>query len=315
MSVHNGAARLRESMDSILAQKEADFELVVVNDGSTDEATPILRGYAASDPRIRLVEQGNTGLTVALARGCAIARGRYIARQDAGDLSLSGRLVAQKAALDEDEEVSFVSCWTEFIGPGGEFLFLEKGTGKAREGTRILCRENESATIDGPTHHGSVMFRKRAYQEAGGYRREFYFAQDWDLWYRLAEVGKFRMIPRTLYQAAVRPGSISGNYRDAQGRFAALARAALLQRLHGQSEKGVLRETATIRSQVESEDPSPHSEAAWLYFIGECLRRNGDPRAWFYLWKSARKNPLELRSWIRLAQLIGKRARSVQAVR
>jgi glycosyltransferase involved in cell wall biosynthesis len=309
MSVHNGATHLRESVESILTQEDVDLEFVVVDDGSTDDTAAILRRYAAHDPRVRLFGQSNTGLTIALMRGCTEARGRYIARQDVGDLSLPGRLSAEKAVLDQDEGVSLVSCWTEFVGPGGEFLFQGTGTGKASAAISILSRNEVTGAIDGPSSHPSVMFRKDAYLAAGGYRREFYLAQDWDLWYRLAEVGKFQMIERTLYRAAITPGSISGTHRDAQQRLAALARSALLRRLDGGSDEDILKEAASVRPTL-NQGTDRQAEAAWLYFIGECLRRNRNPRARLYLWEAARKNPLGLRSWIRLVQSVATRAAS-----
>ena len=71
MSVYNGAAALRTTLDSVLAQDDCDFEFVVVNDGSTDDSGSILDAYAARDLRLRVIHQANTGLTPAVIRGCA----------------------------------------------------------------------------------------------------------------------------------------------------------------------------------------------------------------------------------------------------
>ena len=95
MSVYNGAKYLRESVESILSQKSVDFEFIIVNDGSTDDSENILDEYAVQDNRIRIIKQKNMGLTQALIRGCNEARGTYIARQDANDVSLQGRLKKQ----------------------------------------------------------------------------------------------------------------------------------------------------------------------------------------------------------------------------
>ena len=92
MSVYNGAEHLAETLDSVLQQEDCDFEFIVVNDGSTDSTASILDEYARRDPRLRIIHQSNTGLTQALINGCHQARGEYIARQDAGDVSLSSRL-------------------------------------------------------------------------------------------------------------------------------------------------------------------------------------------------------------------------------
>ena len=92
MSVYNGACYLRAAVESVLDQQGVSFEFVVVDDGSTDESGAILDEYATRDPRLRVIHQQNTGLTQALIRGCSEARGEFIARQDADDVSLPGRL-------------------------------------------------------------------------------------------------------------------------------------------------------------------------------------------------------------------------------
>src|SRR5258708_9087954 len=87
MGVYNAGGTLRETLDSILTQEEADFELIAVDDGSTDGCGALLDEYAARDRRLRVLHQDNRGLTRSLITGCAAAAGRFIARQDAGDLS------------------------------------------------------------------------------------------------------------------------------------------------------------------------------------------------------------------------------------
>lgn len=303
MSVYNGERQLAETIESVLHQKGIEFEFIIVNDGSTDESGKILDAYAERDSRIKVIHQENTGLTKAMIKGCAEAGGKYIARQDVGDRSLPGRLRVQKEALDADIRLSFVSCWTEFCGPAGEFLFLSKGTGRATEPAFILSLCEKKGTIDGPSHHGSVMFRKDAYLDAGGYRSEFYFGQDWDLWYRLAERGKFQMLPQMLYRADVTPASISGIYRESQEKLAAFSHAALMKRLDRKSDEDILREAGLIRPRADKQS-SQQAKAAWLYFIGECLRRNGDERSLAYLKESFRTDPLYPRTWVRLAQAV-----------
>jgi len=302
MSVYNGAEHLRASVASVLAQEGVDLELVVVDDGSTDASAKMLDEIAAADPRVRVLHQGNRGLTHALIRGCAEAKGSYIARQDAGDCSLEDRLCLQYAALEADKALSFVSCWTEFCGPREEFLSSSKGTGRAVSPTSIISGEGEHLIVDGPSCHGSVMFRRERYEYSGGYRRQFFFGQDWDLWYRLAECGKFQMVPKVLYRARVAPDSLSGKHRDAQNAIGRLARQALLSRMRGQGDDDVLNLAAQIRPGTDCRY-SARTRADGLYFIGEQLRRNGDERAAAYLRDAARAAPFDLRSWVRLAQL------------
>src|SRR5512146_251636 len=104
MAVYNGQEYLRESVESILAQTFADFELVIVDDGSTDRTPDLLRAY--TDARIRVIRTSNQGQ--ALARNCALtaARGRYIAVQDADDVALPGRLAAEVSFLDTHPKIA-----------------------------------------------------------------------------------------------------------------------------------------------------------------------------------------------------------------
>src|SRR5262245_31636274 len=99
MSVYNGASHLAATIDSILSQEEVELEFIVVNDGSTDGSGDILDRYALQDGRVRVTHQGRAGLTRALIAGCEIAKGKFIARQDAGDFSFPSRLKSQAAVL------------------------------------------------------------------------------------------------------------------------------------------------------------------------------------------------------------------------
>ena len=301
MSVYNGAEYLRETLDSVLAQEDVELELIVINDGSTDQSVTILEEYATRDERVRVFQQENQGLTRSLIRGCSEARGKYIARQDVGDVSERRRLLLQKSVLDESSDLAFVSSWTEFCGPKWEFLYLVKGSGVATSPTNIISEAERHGVIDFPTCHPSVMFRKASYDSVGGYRSEFYYGQDWDLWYRLAEGAKFQTIQRPLYKARILLDSISARQKAGQNEIAAFSRAALRQRLSGLSEQEVLHRARLIRPQ-EARVSSGASRSAGQYFIGECLRRNGDDRALVYFKQAIGNSPLFVKAWIRILQ-------------
>src|SRR5262249_20822617 len=149
--------------------------------------------------------------TEALIAGCAAARGRFIARHDSDDVSLPGRLERQADLLTSDPALAMVSCGTRAIGPGGETLFENHRRADPADATRRLREERL-----GPGAHGSVMFRADAYRRVGGYRAPFRYAQDWDLWLRLTEVGRFDHVPEVLYAYRVTPDSISGLKRRQQ---------------------------------------------------------------------------------------------------
>jgi glycosyltransferase involved in cell wall biosynthesis len=266
MSVYNGASSLDDTLRSILDQTERDFELIVVDDGSTDTTPSILA--ACRDPRLRVLTQANTGLTRALIRGCAEARGEFIARHDAGDRSRPDRFRKQLDAFTAD--VVLVSCATSYHAPRGERLYVVRGDAGAVQ--RSLRSDGVDA-IRGLTHHGSAMFRRDAYLAAGGYRESFHFAQDLDLWVRLARLGGIAFVDDVLYEARVDVGAISSTNRAEQ---IELARIALAIRDEPAREPELLAEAARIGPRNRARTRRDVAKAH--YFIAACLRRERDAR-------------------------------------
>lgn len=287
MSVHNGAAQLPATLDSIFAQTETDFELIVVDDGSTD-ATPVILA-ACGDSRLRVITQPNAGLTRALIRACAEATAPVIARHDCGDTSHPDRFLRQLAALTSDGGLVLVSCATAFHAPEGEMLYVATGDGE--EVRHSLLADGVDA-IRGLTHHGSAMFSRQAYVQAGGYRSQFYFAQDLDLWVRLASVGRVAFVPEVLYHARVDPDAISATYRTKQ-----IETARLILEIRDRPEQAaaLLVQAATLRS--ASRPPDLFARARALHFIASCLRREGDSAWRSYARRALRCNPLQIRTW------------------
>src|ERR1700676_3008159 len=111
LSVHNGAADLPKAVDTILAQTFRDFELIAINNGSTDGTAAVLDGLC--DPRVRVIHQDDMGLAAALNRGIALARGRYVARQDHDDWAKPTRLKKQVAFLQANPHCALVGTRAE----------------------------------------------------------------------------------------------------------------------------------------------------------------------------------------------------------
>ena len=127
MGVYNGGPNLEESIESVLHQNFAEFEFLIVDDGSTDpRVAPILARWAKADARIRLLTKRNEGLTRVLLEACAAARGEYIARIDVGDTMAQGRLEAQKSALDAYPGCHLVTSAVSFNGAGWEPMWVNK---------------------------------------------------------------------------------------------------------------------------------------------------------------------------------------------
>jgi glycosyltransferase involved in cell wall biosynthesis len=297
-AVFNGAADLDETLASVLGQLDEPIEYVLVNDGSTDGSGAILDRWAARDPRLLVIHQENTGLTRALIQGCRRARGDYIARQDVGDTSLPGRFAAQAALLRTQPRLAFVACQYQLVGPRGEPL--------SSSGNRVNAESNPLQNADGSLrpspHHGTVMFRKAAYLQAGEYRPEFYFAQDADLWSRLIELGDLSYAPGILYQAKFDLGGITARNRAAQEKLRVLVREAKSLRRAGKSDADVLIRARQIRpGGASAQAPAARDDnAAAAYFVGSCLAQRRDPRARTYFIQALRREPWHLKSWVKL---------------
>ena len=307
MSVYNGASHIAATLDSILSQEGVVLEFIVVNDGSTDKSGQILNDYAQRDSRLRTIHQENTGLTRAVIRGCNAARGEFIARQDAGDISLPGRLARQRRILATEPAVVMVSCATRFVGPSDEELFtVAQSSDELEEGLRQLTIEK----VRGPSCHPSVMFRRSTYEQVGGYRAAFPVAQDLDLWMRISEVGRCFAMPEVLYQAKLAPGSISATRRDEQLRAAHCILACAAARRAGKSEAEHLSrwqiELTGLRARAAAgRRRSTDSEhARFYYFIARILRRNRPDRSRLYYWKSIHSWVLYAPAWAGLVRLM-----------
>lgn len=194
MPAYNAEKYLDESILSILKQTYTDFEFIIVNDGSTDGTTGILDYYAALDSRIIVVNQKNSGVTAALNAGIAVAsNSKYIARMDADDISVRNRL---------EEEVTFLDLNKDYVVVGTDYNIINRW-GSVLRHVRVPYEDDDlrlMLCVGSPLAHGSVMFRKAAYQKVGGYRLGGRSAEDYDLWTRLANEGKLYVLPKTLFK-------------------------------------------------------------------------------------------------------------------
>ncbi len=193
MSVYNAEKYLGAAIDSILAQSYEDFEFVLINDKSDDASGEIMKRYQQQDERIVILEnEENIGLTKSLNRGIAVARGEYIARMDADDISTPDRFEKQAHFLDEHPDYSFVSCIAQYIDEDGQ-----------PEQMRLFPETNEEIyammpKVDAVMHPG-VMFRKQDIEKIGNYCEDFRVVQDYDLWFRGMAAGyKFYNIQEPL---------------------------------------------------------------------------------------------------------------------
>jgi len=202
-------------------QSYEDLELIVIDDGSDDGTAEILNGFV--DDRLRVYTQKNQGLTRSLNTGIGLARGKYVARQDADDLSQAERLAIQVRQLEKDAELGFVGSWARMIdNEGRAFADLAYAVEDSALRDRHLS-ENQFV-------HGSLMFRRDNFVAVGGYRPGFRYAQDYDLTLRLQEKYKTMNIPRYLYFLRHRESKLSYLHGGEQVEFASLARTLAVER-------------------------------------------------------------------------------------
>ncbi len=179
LPVFNAARYLASAVESVLNQTYGDFELLVMDDGSTDGSRDVVRGY--DDSRIRLVENGeNIGLTRTLNRGLELSRGSLIARQDADDIAHPRRLEMQVDRLDRDGETVLVGSWASVVNEADALQgLLTHPTSPL--GIR-WCMLFENAFV-----HSSVVFRREILlHELGGYDVSFAECEDFALWSSVA---------------------------------------------------------------------------------------------------------------------------------
>lgn len=315
MGVYNDAERVPAAIESIRAQTLRDWELIVVDDGSTDESPAVLDDFQSQDGRIRVIHQANSGLTRALIAGCAATQGEFIARQDADDVSLPNRLQRQADFLASHPQVGLVSSWADIIGPQDEPLEIVRRPADPAEATRLLVADHQ-----GPPAHGSVMFRRELSRSVGGYRPEFYFAQDIDLWLRMTERSHLAYLDEALYRWRRCDAGISAARHAQQSEFGRLAFACRAERDRGGSDTELLKQAAELTANVKRDyvpgRGATSRSAAMSYIIGTQLARQGDRRAYGYLWSVLRRRPWDWRAWARILQSgwNSRRSKSTSAV-
>ncbi|MDP9079233.1 MAG: glycosyltransferase [Bacteroidota bacterium] len=201
MPAYNAEKYIREAITSVLGQSFADFELLIVNDGSTDDTEKIVRSF--HDPRIVMISQENKGVSAALNLGLAHARAPYIARFDADDICLPNRLKVQYEFITTYPEYTIIGSAVEYMDADGHYIFTHHPEGHLNEEIQQLkysiC----------PFIHSSVFYKKEAVVNKGGYNEHAYTYEDHFLWVNILKNEKACNLSQALIKVRLNPESIT----------------------------------------------------------------------------------------------------------
>ncbi len=286
MPAYNAGRYIGEAVRSVLGQTFADFEFLIINDGSTDDTAAILA--SETDPRIRVISRPNTGLITSLNEGLAAARAPLIARMDADDVCLPQRLAVQHA---------FMNAHPAHVLIGSDVIYTD------REGRDIL-RINAGGYSDAdlrarfydrcPFFHPSVMFRREAVRVAGGYPAGALLFEDWLLWKSVMELGTAEVLPEVLVRMRLNPESVTIDEKWRGPEFTAIRSRAL--------ERGAVtpEEAARLEEIVRSQDFKAFKEASYYVLVGKkYLWDNPQPaRARAAFAEAIRRYPGQLSSYL-----------------
>ena len=235
MAVRDAESTLVASLQSVSTQTFTRFEFIIIDDGSSDRTGAILRAAAEKDPRILVPPQSPSGLAVSLNRAIALAKGQYVARQDADDISMPTRLALQVERLEMDTDLGALGTAATVINADGHVT----GRFPTAHGVSAVRRGLLSCRIT-PVH-GSMMVRRDCLANVGGYREAFPVSQDFDLWLRLIEHVEIDNLTELLYQWRASSESLHGTKRRQQLYCSGIAMAFAAERKkYGRDSYGLL---------------------------------------------------------------------------
>ena len=203
MPVYNSERYLSIAIESILTQTFQDFDFIIVNDGSTDSSLEIIQRFQTEDSRIRILDLPHQGITKSLNSAIGMAQGKYIARMDADDISMPTRFEKQYQYMEAHPEIAVCGAGALIIDEDGDVIRKD----------RVVCtHENiEKRHLSGKCSlkHSSVIIRADILRKVNGYNEELPYAQDFDLWFRIGEIGKLENLPNALIKFRRNSKSVS----------------------------------------------------------------------------------------------------------
>lgn len=285
MSVFNAAPFLNNAIDSILNQTYSDFEFIIVNDGSTDKSLEIIKSY--QDGRIILINQQNKGLSKSLNTGIAIAKGEFIVRMDADDLSHPSRIEKQIKFMLENKNCVVLGSNADYIDEKGNFLY--------KSNLSLEDKDLKTMLPESPFFHSSTMFNKYYFLKSGQYPTEIpqYF-EDKILWNKMSIYGTFHNLQDSLIQYRLTPNSISNLSSNKLVRLRSVANTIITN--------DFIITSTNVKSITSIAKISKNKKHGNYYLrIGSILlKQNKKIEAIKNLLLSLYKNPFQLRTWLKL---------------
>ncbi|RXJ84875.1 glycosyltransferase family 2 protein [Arcobacter sp. CECT 8985] len=212
MSVYNAEKYLDEAIQSILNQTYKNFEFIIINDGSMDKSLDIIDKFKAQDERIIVISRENKGLIASLNEGIKKAKGKYIARMDADDISLPTRFEEQVEFLDKNQDIAVCGTWVEVFGKNRKKTIWKMPINDDELKVRLLFSVSFA--------HPSIMMKKEFIQRHGiKYKEEYKHAEDYKFWLDSSKYTKFANISKVLFRYRYLETSVSrvaDNAKDEQ---------------------------------------------------------------------------------------------------
>lgn len=230
--VFNVEPYLCQAIDSILAQTYTDFELILINDGSTDQSGEIIEVYRRRDARIVVVHKENEGVARTLNRGLSMVRGEYIRRFDADDTCLPTALQHQVRFLEAHPDIALVSTQQAYQTTRGKIAWHYRTPNNryfADQSYRLVEPREIYDLV--PIVHGTVLVRKHAIDQVGSYRPEFLTSEDQDLWFRISERYPIAILNECSYFLRIHPRSATQRHKRSIHFYLDLALAFHKERL------------------------------------------------------------------------------------
>jgi glycosyltransferase involved in cell wall biosynthesis len=265
MPAYNAAAYIGEAIQSVLDQDFADYELLIIDDGSTDDTVAVVQQF--NDARIRLAQQKNAGVAAALNYGLKLAHSNLVARFDADDICLPGRLRMQYRFMQDHPDYVLVGGEAEYMDEAGEWLFDHTCPAYHHEeivaGVKDFC----------PFIHSAVMYRKQAVLDAGAYEVHAHNFEDHFLWTKMVHTGKCANLPQKLIKVRFNPQSVTLDDRWRGAAFQNLKKKIIRE------EKINAEQGEQLLQIIQGQDNSNYKRAAYHALCGKkYLTNNYQPR-------------------------------------